>query len=123
MEGADSGNEIWKMRNVKITVGDIYHLPFPDNSFDTVYSSHVLEHCEKPEEIISETIRVARHRIIHVVPDGNVNEKNFGSPHLHIFNRKNYTQLFNRLSLQIVTFQSIQDNHMNSLIMVCNVNK
>lgn len=123
IEGNNSGKEIWDLRNLKVTIGDIYNLPYNTNSFDTVYTSHVLEHCENPEMVITESIRVANKRIIHIVPDGNVNEKNFGSPHLQNFNRKNYIQLFRRPEIEIINFQPILDNHMNSLLIVCNVTK
>lgn len=121
-EGSEEGREIWDFRKIKVTSGNIYKLPYSDGAFDTVYSSHVLEHCEKPQEVILESMRVASNRVIHVVPDGDVNQKNFGSPHLHIFNRKNYLQLFDIPKLSIVQFSSIQDYHMNSLIIVCDIN-
>ncbi|HMF75229.1 MAG TPA: methyltransferase domain-containing protein [Bryobacteraceae bacterium] len=35
-------------------------LPFPDNSFDIVYSANVLEHTEDPERVLMEAIRVLR---------------------------------------------------------------
>ena len=60
MEGAQSGNDIWKIRDLNIKVGDIYKLPFKDKSYDTVYSSHVLEHCEDPDKVLLETVRVAK---------------------------------------------------------------
>lgn len=122
-EGYDSGKEIWDMRNIKVKSGDIYSLPFLDNSYDTVYSSHVLEHCERPIDVINESIRVAKKRIIHIVPDGNIDEKNFGSFHIHKFNRKNYLELFKSPKLKIVSYEPILDNHINSLIIVCDVIK
>ena len=35
-------------------------LPFPDESFDIVYSSNVLEHTEDPAQVLKESIRVLR---------------------------------------------------------------
>ena len=122
-EGYDSGKEIWEMRNLNVSSGDIYSLPYEDNSFDTVYSSHVLEHCERPIDVIKETIRVAKKRIIHIVPDGNIDEKNFGSFHIHKFNRKNYLELFQIPKIKIVSFNPVLDFHINSLIIVCDVTK
>ena len=35
-------------------------LPFPDESFDIVYSANVLEHTEEPERVLMESLRVLR---------------------------------------------------------------
>jgi SAM-dependent methyltransferase len=35
-------------------------LPFPDGSFDIVYSANVLEHTENPEKVLQEAMRVLR---------------------------------------------------------------
>jgi SAM-dependent methyltransferase len=43
-------------------------LPFADGSFDTVICAHTLEHTVKPQAVISELRRVARKRLIVVVP-------------------------------------------------------
>ncbi|MDP2921171.1 MAG: class I SAM-dependent methyltransferase [Candidatus Omnitrophota bacterium] len=43
-------------------------LPFLDKSFDTVICAHTIEHLLNPEETISELRRVARKRLIVVVP-------------------------------------------------------
>jgi SAM-dependent methyltransferase len=40
------------------TVGE--SLPFPDESFDIVYSSNVLEHTQVPEQVVAEAFRVLR---------------------------------------------------------------
>ena len=46
------------------------HIPFPDASFDVVYSSNVLEHVEDLETLNQEMVRVLRlgGRAIHYVP-------------------------------------------------------
>jgi len=121
-EGNYVAKPMWDARNLKVYTGDIYQLPFENSSFDTVYSSHVLEHCKEPSLVIKETVRVASKRIIHIVPDGNIDEKNFGSPHLHIFNRITFKKLFLSNNLEEVCYTSIQDNHINSLMTVYNVN-
>ena len=121
LEGNDSGKSMWDLRNLNVISGDIYNLPFDDNSFDTVYSSHVIEHLEDPTRAIEESIRVAKKRIIHIVPDGNVDDKNHGSPHLHYFNRINFQKLFENRGLKQVVYKPILDNHINSLIAVYDV--
>ena len=35
-------------------------LPFPDESFDIVYSANVLEHTERPQQVVAEALRVLR---------------------------------------------------------------
>ena len=90
-------------------------------SYHTIYSSHVLEHVDNPYEIIEKLIKKTK-RIIIIVPDGNVNDKNLGTPHRHTFNRKNFLKIFedfeNIKLLERVYYGSILDNHMNSLIYV-----
>ena len=116
-EGSDDGKAIWQSRGLEVHNGDIYELPFNNNAFDTVYTSHVLEHCEFPDTIINETIRVAAKRIIHIVPDGDVESKNFGTPHLRTYNRKTFEELFAaRKDLRQIHYAPILDAHMNSLI-------
>jgi ubiquinone/menaquinone biosynthesis C-methylase UbiE len=39
---------------------DFHALPFPDRSFDVVYSSHSLEHAYRPAQVVSEIVRVLR---------------------------------------------------------------
>ena len=48
-------------------VGDILNLSFPDKSFDTVISTQVLEHVEKPWVMIREIGRVIRPRGICIL--------------------------------------------------------
>ena len=48
-EGDKKLNKIWELRKVNVITGDIYKLPFKNNQFDTVYSSHVLEHLKYPK--------------------------------------------------------------------------
>ena len=116
-EGSDEAGEIWRERGLAVRVGDIYQLPYEDNAFDTVYSSHVIEHCENPLRMVEESVRVAAKRIIHVVPDGNIDDKNFGTPHLKIYNRKNFKELLDQVAgIRLREYASIQDSHINSII-------
>ncbi len=47
---------------------DIYRLPFPDRSFDTVVCSEVLEHLDDPDRAVGELKRVARRYVVITVP-------------------------------------------------------
>jgi ubiquinone/menaquinone biosynthesis C-methylase UbiE len=49
-------------------VGDLLALPFPDDAFDVVVCSEVLEHLDEPGRAFAELRRVARHRVVLTVP-------------------------------------------------------
>lgn len=46
--------------NVRFQVADICALPFPDSSFDAVYTSAVLEHLDSPVDALQEIRRVVK---------------------------------------------------------------
>ncbi|MFQ5712279.1 MAG: methyltransferase domain-containing protein [Candidatus Geothermarchaeales archaeon] len=48
---------------------DAHWLPFGNRSFSEVYLSHTLEHCLSPHRVLEESRRVARERVIVVVPN------------------------------------------------------
>lgn len=50
--------------NIRPVIYDGKSLPFKDNHFDTALILFVLHHCEEPEKILLETIRVSRRIII-----------------------------------------------------------
>jgi uncharacterized protein YbaR (Trm112 family)/SAM-dependent methyltransferase len=43
-----------------LVVGDAERLPFKDKAFDFVYTSHLIEHVDRPERFCAELMRVAR---------------------------------------------------------------
>ena len=47
---------------------DAQHLPFKNNSFDRVYSCHVLEHVPDPQLMLKEIVRVSRDKVEISVP-------------------------------------------------------
>ncbi len=56
--------------NLKISCskGDVFKMPFQDNTFDLVINSHLLEHLDNPYRAISEIKRVSRRHILTIVP-------------------------------------------------------
>ena len=43
-------------------------LPFPDNTFDLVYTDALLEHFRSPEQVLKEVFRVSKKYVISIVP-------------------------------------------------------
>ncbi len=48
---------------------EIHHLPFPDNSFDVVICSELLEHIPEYQKTIEELVRISKKRVIITVPN------------------------------------------------------
>lgn len=55
--------------HLDIRKGDVYRLPFKDNSFDLIMCCEVLEHLEKPEKALAELKRVCAKYVILSVPN------------------------------------------------------
>lgn len=64
---SDDKIDIAKEHGLEAIVGRMEKLPFDDDSFDTVYCSHTLEHAEDLEKAISELERVSS-RLVLIVP-------------------------------------------------------
>lgn len=50
-----------------LQIEDIYHLPFPDQAFDTVLCSHTAEHIDYPGRFDRELRRVGR-EVVYILP-------------------------------------------------------
>ncbi len=61
------GNKLYP--RLKITKGDIYKLPFKNNSFDLIVCTEVLEHLDNPRKAYKELIRVSKKYILLSVPN------------------------------------------------------
>jgi SAM-dependent methyltransferase len=70
--------------NVRWCDANIEELPFRDRAFDTVISTHTLEHVQHFGIALSELRRVARVRIVVVVPHQRPYRTTF-NPHIHFF--------------------------------------
>jgi len=113
-------SSIWKARGIEVDVGSAARLPYSSNSWDTVYSSHVIEHIDDGKAAVSEILRVVRRRAIIVVPDGDVDAKHFGTPHVMIYNRKNFRELIEDTAgkTDLVKVYSFPHIHISNLIAV-----
>jgi ubiquinone/menaquinone biosynthesis C-methylase UbiE len=63
--------ELGKMQHphLDLRVGNIYDIPFKDNSFDLVVCSEVLEHLTEPKKALSELHRVSSQYVLLSVPN------------------------------------------------------
>jgi len=55
--------------NGTVRLGDMYHLPLPDGSFDAVVIHQVLHYADRPAAVIAEAARVLRANGVLVVVD------------------------------------------------------
>jgi SAM-dependent methyltransferase len=94
-------------------------LPFPEASFDLVYSSNVLEHVYSPETVIREAVRVLRPEgyLFFTIPNyGSWWEGHYGIPwipHMPAWLAKIYVRLWGREpsyidGLQLITVSKIK---------------
>ncbi|CAG5071987.1 hypothetical protein DYBT9623_03928 [Dyadobacter sp. CECT 9623] len=73
VEISESGISLIKEKNIRhlndVLLFDGYQLPYPDNHFDLVICSHVLEHVEHERILLREIKRVSRYQIFEVPID------------------------------------------------------
>jgi SAM-dependent methyltransferase len=88
-------------------------IPFPDQSFDVVYSSNVLEHVDDPPRVLAETIRVLKEGGLAqiVVPNyGSWWEGHYGiiwPPHIPAWAGKLYVRMLGRDPAFVDTLQLV----------------
>ena len=70
--------------DVEFIAANVEDLPFPDRSFDTVVCTHTLEHVQNLQQAIGELRRIARERVIIVVPRQRPYKYGFNL-HIHFF--------------------------------------
>jgi SAM-dependent methyltransferase len=66
--GMDVKKSEFIVPDIRFIQGSVTDIPLPDNAFDTVVCSHVLEHVIESQKALAELKRVARKRLIVVVP-------------------------------------------------------
>lgn len=120
VEPADDARPYWDARGLDVEVASATDLPFAEGSFDTVYSSHVVEHIHDDSRAVREILRVARQRAIIVVPDGDVQAKSFGSLHVQVYNRISFAELIRDsiTSAREVRVFSLPHIHMSNLVAI-----
>lgn len=76
--------QIDKYPKVKFVLANVEKLPFKDKSFDTVISTHTLEHTRNIYQAVQELRRVCKKRLIVVLPKERPYKFGFNF-HLHFF--------------------------------------
>lgn len=65
----------WQQVRLRLNIqGSAPHLPFPNQTFDTLLAFEILEHIPKPELAVQEFSRVSRKNLIISVPDCSLND-------------------------------------------------
>jgi len=100
--------------SIRFAAGDVYHMPFPDNSFDLVILWYVLEHLADPATALRESVRVLRRggRLLIAVPNidswqSRIFKRNWTHldvpRHTHHFSRESLSLLADKAGLKPVT--------------------
>jgi len=79
-----AGDRAIAVAGLALCEGLVEQLPFADGAFDTVVSTHTLEHVQHLQAALGELRRVARRRVIVVVPRQRPYRVTF-NPHIHFF--------------------------------------
>lgn len=79
-----TGDRAIRHQGAILCEANIERLPFADDSFDTVVSTHTLEHVQHLGAALSELRRVAAKRLVVVVPRQRPYRVTF-NPHIHFF--------------------------------------
>lgn len=91
---------------VECKLFDGYSLPYPDDSFDLVILSHVLEHLEFPRQMLYEARRVARYVFIEVPLEDTLrlpaDYKFTATGHLNAYSYKTIRRLVQSSNLEVV---------------------
>jgi ubiquinone/menaquinone biosynthesis C-methylase UbiE len=89
---------------------DAQYLPFTDNSFDLVYSHHLIEHLSNPILFIKECIRVSKREILIICPH-RFSSHAKGGGHKHIFNKLWFATVLSKIRRNNPIFYSIETTH------------
>lgn len=71
-------------KNTADVIADAHFLPFVDGAFTSVFSSHTLEHCVNPVQVLNEFHRVSKILVIKV-PNGVFNRGGLNEDDGHLF--------------------------------------
>ena len=101
-----------KQKGLDAKVMDAKQFEFPDKSFDTFFLFEVLEHVDKPEEVLTEVRRVSRKNVLITVPNCTQFSKleNVGLTYNHML-AKDHVNFFTKSDLKSLLSQQFQQYH------------
>lgn len=113
VEYAEAGVEFIKDKEADIEIyqGNATDLQFKDNSFDTTVSQHVLEHIEADAKALSELYRVAKERVVCIVPGKGSPGDELDSTEVRRYNKDELERLseeFNILTGQDMNYEEFR---------------
>jgi SAM-dependent methyltransferase len=119
---SSEGARIRGLKNVRFIQGDIFNMPFSDNTFDIVFSEGVIEHFYNFEEAIKEKIRVAKvdGKIITAVPNWycfphtiykKLAGNNYEYGYERSFKHKELVELYNKHGLKDIELSGFHPAH------------
>lgn len=99
---------------VRVFCGTLDQAKFPDDTFDVIFSSHVLEHIAEPKALLLEMRRVLRPGGLHVSvvptqfasPSWRLHKRFIGDPppkHVSFFDKHSFTRLIQEVGLDLVS--------------------
>jgi len=82
---------------------DAHFLPFRNKSFEVVYASHLLEHCECPLKVLKELGRVAKYIVYLHVPYGDKHPDD-DPTHLYSWTMQSFKNLLSKVFLRVEVY-------------------
>lgn len=94
------------LRVPRMTLVDIYNLPFKDQQFENVLCSHTIEHIDEPERFFDELKRVGQHVTVVIPPLWDISAVVNLLEHRWIFLswKKEHKKLPNHIKLPLARF-------------------
>jgi 2-polyprenyl-3-methyl-5-hydroxy-6-metoxy-1,4-benzoquinol methylase len=102
------GVEAARARGVTVRQGSVQEQQYPDNSFDAIHSSHVLEHLHEPVRVLKECCRILKPggALVFLTPNtASWGHRRFGRNWLHL-DPPRHLVLFNPRALRKAAEQS-----------------
>lgn len=104
-------------KGLTVNHGDIFSQHFPDNSFDAIFSSHVVEHVPDPLALLQESFRILKPNgvFVSIMPNSasrlhrkfKSNWRGLEPPrHIHIFNMNSLEFLSRKIPFNSIQFKS-----------------